>query len=304
MIKKLSKRPFRLLAYGPPSAGKSTLAAHSPKPVFLCCEDGARELNVDAWSFEGDRVTPNSSEEFRKAVQTLAKDHAGYETLVVDGLGALDKLMQKEITDAHPKWNGNFQHEGFGKPEAIIFAKWREILVDLERANHAGLNIVLIGHARIVKHSPPDAAPYDRYQVDVTGNSKDSNTAGMFLEWCDTQVFCRFEQMTVEEGKRTRGGTIQGNRVMYLQRTEAWDAKARSKHAPAVIPMSWSELDKVMNASQVKPEDVRAQIEVLIPQLPADKQAATSKWLTEKLTLDDLVMGLDRIRGVVSLSAQ
>jgi hypothetical protein len=302
MIKKLTRRPFRLLAYGTPSVGKTTLAANSPKPVFICCEDGAREVQADAWMFAGDRVTPPSSEEFKNAVRSLTKDHAGYETLVIDGLGALDKLLQKELCDANPKWNGNFMYEGFNKPESMIFGKWREVVVEFERANEAGLNIFLVGHAAVSKHIPPDAPEFNRYQVAVTGSAK-ADTAGFLFEWCDTVAFCRFEQMTTTDpNKKVRGIGIQGARIMHLARTDSFDAKCRSKNAPQQIPMSWAELERVMKAEDLDPGVVRAQIQELIPKLPADKRAATESWLATSLTANDLTLGLERIRGAVLLT--
>jgi hypothetical protein len=302
MIKKLTRRPFRLLAYGTPSVGKTTLAASSPKPVFICCEDGAREVQADAWMFPGDKVTPPSSKALREAISSLAKDHAGYETLVIDGLGALDKMLQRELCDENSKWGGNFLHEGYGKPEAMIFGRWREVIVELERANDAGLNIFLVGHAAVVNHTPPDAPQFNRYQIAVTGN-KTSDTAGFFFEWCDTVAFCRFEQMTTTDpNKKVRGIGIQGARIMHLARTDSFDAKCRSKNAPQQIPMSWSELERVMKAEDLDPAVVKAQILELIPKLPADKRAATETWLATNLTANDLTLGLERIRGAVLLT--
>jgi hypothetical protein len=304
MIKKLTRRPFRLLAYGTPSVGKTTLAASSPKPVFLCCEDGAREVQADAWMFSGDRVTPSSVEELKGAIRSLTKEHAGYETLVLDGLGALDKLLQKEICDANPRWGGNFMELGYGKPEAIIFGKWREIVVELERANDAGLNIFLVGHAAVVNHTPPDAPQFNRYQVAVTGN-KTSDTSGFFFEWCDTVAFCRFEQMvTTDPNKKIRGIGVQGSRIMHLARTDSFDAKCRSKNAPTSIPMSWQDLARVMAHTDMTVDTLRGQFAPLIPQLPADKQSAVSTWIATETSVDALSRELDRLRSVITLQAQ
>lgn len=303
MIRKLSKRPFRLLAYGTPSVGKSTLAASSPKPVFICCEDGARELNVDAWEFSGGKVTPPSTEELKSAIRSLASHHDGYETLVLDGLGAIDKLIQKELCDANPKWNGNFLEPGFGKSEAMLFGKWREIVVELERANDAGLNIFLVGHAAVSTHTPPDSPPFNRYQVAVTGN-KTSDTAGFFFEWCDTVTFCRFEEMTTTDAnKKKRGIGVQGARIMHLARTDSYDAKCRAKNAPQQIPMSWAELDRVMRSADVDTVGLRAQFSEFIPKLPAEKQAAVTAWLASETNHDVLARELDRLRAQVMLSS-
>jgi len=302
MIKKLTTRPFRAVLYGTSSIGKTTLAANAPSPVFLCVEDGARQAGADAWMFDGDRVTPNSLEEFRTALAAITKSHDGYQTLVVDGLDALDKLAMKHLVDKNPRWNGNFAHEGYGKPESMLLGVWREVVVDLERANNAGLNIILLGHSRVEKFAAPDMPQIDRYQISVTSH-KLGDVAGFLSGWSDIVGFCKFEPMLIEEGRRTRGVGIQGARMMYLQRTDSFDAKCRYKNAPAVIPMSWDELERVMTGSDLTCDGVRAQLLELAPRLPEARRSAMLGWLeTENLTLDILVQGLDAAKASAILS--
>ena len=40
------KLPLRLVAYGPDGIGKSSFAAESPSPIFVCTESGATRINV------------------------------------------------------------------------------------------------------------------------------------------------------------------------------------------------------------------------------------------------------------------
>lgn len=305
MIKRVGKRPPRCVIHGVASVGKSTLAAHTPSPVFIACEDGCRELNVPVWVFDEktDRIVPKTLDEVREAIRKIAKDPQGCKTLVIDGLGDLDRLVQQHLVAKNPRWNGNIQHEGFGKPEAMILGVWREIIVDLEEANNAGLMIVLLGHSRVENFAPPDSPNYSRYQLAVTSH-KLGDVAGLLFAWSDVFGFARFVQMTTESGKRTIGTGIQGARVLQLQRLDSSDAKCRYKNAPGQIPLSWEELDRVIHAGDVEPGEIRAQIAALIPSLPADKQASTTTWLSGQLTVDELVLGLDKVKSVITLQAQ
>lgn len=309
MIKKLGKRPFRALFFGPPSAGKTTLAGNMPSPVFLCNEDGAREVRVNgeplnAWHYDDKRIVPESFAEVRTAVQSIAKDAQGAKTLVLDGLDAIDKLAQKHLCDTHPKWGGNWQYEGFGKPEAMVLGLWRELVVDLEKANNAGLNIVLLGHSRVEKFAAPDMPAIDRYQISVTSH-KLGDVAGFLSGWSDIVGFCKFEPMLVEDGRRTRGAGIQGARIMYLQRTDSFDAKCRYANSPAVIPTRWSELERVMSAGDLTADNVRAQLLELAPKLPEARRTAMVGWLeTPGLTLDQLIQGLDAARAAIILTGE
>lgn len=302
--KKIAKRPPRITIYGVPKVGKSTLAAHAPSPVFIACEDGCRELTPQpaVWTFDDkERIQPKTLDEFRDAVQKITKDPQGCKTLVVDGISDLDRLVQQHLCARNPKWGGDITYLGYGRPEALILGTWRELLVDLEAANNSGLGVILLGHHKVEKFSPPDSPEFTRYQLAVTSH-KQGDVAGMLLAWSDIFGFARFVQMTMESGKRLIGSGVQGARVLHIQRTDSHDAGSRYKNAPAQIPMSWTELERVMNAGDLNPEDLRAQIDALIPQLPADKREATSKWLSTNLTVDDLVLGLDRIRGAVLLT--
>jgi hypothetical protein len=305
MIKrKITKRPPRIVVHGVASVGKTTLAAHSPSPVFICCEDGAREVDAAVYTFDDkDRVQPKTLDEFRAAVRDITKSHEGYKTLVIDGVSDLDRLVSQHLCAKNPKWGGDIQFLGYGRPEALILGVWREMVAEFEEANNAGLGIILLGHSRVENFAPPDAPNFSRYQLAVTSH-KLGDVAGLLFGWSDVFGFARFMQMTTEAGKRTIGTGIQGARVLQLQRLDSSDAKCRYKNAPAQIPMSWAELERVMTAGDVNAEDLRSQIEALIPSLPADKRAATTAWLTDSLTVDDLVIGLDKVKSVITLQAQ
>lgn len=304
MIKrKVGKRPPRIVIHGVASVGKSTLASNAPDPIFISCEDGSRELDVATWVFDDkDRVQPKNLEEVRTAIKEITKSHEGYKTLVLDGMGDLDRLVQQHLCSKNPKWGGDIQFLGYGRPEALILGVWREIVVELEEANNAGLGIIMLGHSRVDNFAPPDSPNYSRYQLAVTSH-KLGDVAGLLFGWSDIFGFARFEQMTTEAGKRTIGTGIQGARALHLQRMDSWDAKCRYKNAPATIPMSWVELDRVMKASDISEAAIRAQIVDLVPRLPEEKRVPMMRWLeTPGVTLDNLVQGLDAAKASILLT--
>lgn len=298
MIKKIGKRPPRIVIHGVASVGKTTLASQMPSPVFIACEDGSRELDVATWVFDGDRVVPKTLEEFRTAVRAITKSPDGCKTLVIDGATALDNLVITQVCTDN-RWK-NPQQPGFGKGEASIFAVWREVIAELEAANDAGLTVVILGHSRVENFNSPDSASFGRYQLAVTSH-KLGDVAGFLFGWSDVFGFARFEQLLTKTGERTITVGVQGARVLYLQRTDAFDAKCRSKYAPAQIPMSWPELAKVISAESASPTDLRTAITELLPQLPEDKRTATVTWLAGELSVDDLTLGLERVKGNVML---
>ncbi len=305
MIKpKISKRLPRILIHGTASVGKTTLASKAPSPVFICCEDGAREVDAAIWVFDEktERVQPKTLDEFRAAVRAITTKHDGYKTLVIDGLGSLDTLVHEQLCRENPRWKGNIQTDGFGKGESATLAKWREVVTELEDANNSGLAIILLGHSRVDNFNSPDSASYGRYQLAVTSH-KLGDVSGFLFGWTDVFAFARFEQMITEANKRTISIGVQGARVLHLQRTDAYDAKCRYRNAPPQIPMSWPDLERIMTASELSETDLRGQISELLPQLPEDKRSSTTTWLAGQLTVDDLAHGLDRIKATLLIKA-
>jgi hypothetical protein len=298
MIKKIGKRPPRIVIHGVASVGKTTLASQMPSPVFIACEDGSRELDVPTWVFDDvNRVTPKTLDEFRTAVRAITKSPDGCKTLVIDGATALDNLVITQVCTEN-RWK-NPQQPGFGKAEAAIFSVWREVVAELEQANET-MMLAILGHSRVENFNSPDSASFGRYQLAVTSH-KLGDVAGFLFGWSDVFGFARFEQLLTKTGERTITVGVQGARVLYLQRTDAFDAKCRSKFAPAQIPMSWPELAKVISAEAVSPVDLRASIAALMPLLPDDKHHATAAWLAGDLSVDDLTLGLERVKGNVML---
>src|SRR6185436_11325620 len=71
--------PLRTVLYGPEGIGKSTFAAGSHKPIFLCAEDGTNELDVA-------RLKPATWDELFEAIAMLTTETHDYATVVTDTL--------------------------------------------------------------------------------------------------------------------------------------------------------------------------------------------------------------------------
>ncbi len=86
--------PPRILVYGTEGTGKSTVAACTPKPIFIQTEDGLGEIDCAkfplARSF-GDVMT---------ALEELASQPHDFETIVVDSLDWLERLIWQDVCTA------------------------------------------------------------------------------------------------------------------------------------------------------------------------------------------------------------
>ena len=81
-------QPPRVLIYGPPGMGKTTLAAEFPSPVFLQVEDGTPG-DLELASFG--RL--DSLDEVNGAIDALYTDDHDRQTLVIDSLDKLEPLV-------------------------------------------------------------------------------------------------------------------------------------------------------------------------------------------------------------------
>src|SRR5262245_54951834 len=84
------------LIYGAEGRGKTTLASKFPKPLFIPLERGIPAgIQVDA--VEG----VNSYEATLGAMRELYKEPSGYQTLVFDGVEALEALLIEAVCAKH-----------------------------------------------------------------------------------------------------------------------------------------------------------------------------------------------------------
>lgn len=282
-----SKTPPRYIIYGVGSVGKTTLATSSPRPLFLCMEDGAREFKVPRVRFDdaAKRYYPLRYEEVIETLGEIAKGDIGdRETLVLDGIHALDVLIQDYVLRQNPKWK-SIQTAGFGVGEAEVLNMWRPIIARLDEINtRKGVRIVLTGHQQIIKFKNPEGAEFDRYDLLVTKHPK-GDVAAFLYGWAEVFAFARFEVLTQEIGKRTVAVSAQSERVLQLAWTNAYQAKCRLGGPDTValsesgVPRSW---DEVFGALEAKaPEVLREQIETLALEFDDETRGKVSKALAK-----------------------
>lgn len=234
--------PGRFVIYGPGSVGKTTLVASAPNPLVLSMEDGARQFRVPTVKFDGGRVVPSSLAEVREFLAALlAGDVGDCQTLVIDGAHALDRLVQDHALKANPKWK-SIQTAGFGVGEAEVLTQWHLLVAQLDEVNRKKrMRIVFTAHSNTVKFKDPEGPEYDRYDLAVTKHPK-GDVAAFLYGWADVFAFARFERLTQDVGPQGRERTVavaeQGDRIMHLKWTSAYQAKCRLPGAPESIKLT------------------------------------------------------------------
>ncbi len=86
-----SQCPPRLLIYGTEGAGKSTLAASAPNPIFVPCEDGIDNIACNSFPL------CHTLDDVMNCLNTLLNEPHDYRTVVIDTLDWLERLIWDKV---------------------------------------------------------------------------------------------------------------------------------------------------------------------------------------------------------------
>lgn len=267
--------PLRVVLYGVEGVGKSTFVASAPSPIILGSEEGTACLDVPRFP------TPQTFSEALDAVRVLREESHEYQTLGVDTVDWLEPLCWAEVCATGKK--ESIEDFGFGKGYVAALELWRRFVAELDALRREKrMHVILLGHALVKTFKNPEGADYDRY-----GLKLHEKAAGFLKEWADEVLFANYQTFVdKEKAKDRKGKGVGGTRMMYAERTAAFDAKTRHG-LPAELPLSYEEFAAAIARAHANDETVpelraRAaqQLEVLralAPDIAAKAELALAK---------------------------
>lgn len=175
-------RPRNILIYGEHGSGKSTLAAQFPSPGVIDIEGGCDDIDVATTK----RII--SYEEYEAAVNFLISGpNVENATAIIDTVDWLEKLKQAQV--ARRLGKQSIEEIGFGKGFKIAAEDFEQgFVTGIRCLNSKGYRVVLLGHAKCVKHTPPGEAAFDRWEPDLHALVQST-----ILEFCDEVFFLKQE---------------------------------------------------------------------------------------------------------------
>src|SRR5262249_24742594 len=105
-----------------------------------------------------------SYDEVLGALAELQSEPHDYETVVVDSLDWLERLVWDRVCRDTGAASIQKADGGYGKGYAHALTHWREVVARLDALrNQRGMVVLLIAHANVERFEDPESAAYDRY---------------------------------------------------------------------------------------------------------------------------------------------
>lgn len=271
-VKRGTRKPPRVVLYGPPGVGKSTFGADSPNPIIVTTEDGVDNLPVDQFP-----KAVTWAELLENARQVAEGEHE-YETIVLDTLNGATRLAGQNICDTvyggqwvAQKGNGGFQ--AYGNGWKATSEEMRSLIVSLDKCRDRGMLVILLGHTGLHNVRHPTDGEYNKFAPDI-----DKFVWSRFSEWSDIVLRADYEFIVQRGEKRGTKGRVIGTstRIMYSVGSAAEDAKCRVGYElPEQLGLDFAEFTVNLGNDLQTLE----QVQELWSLLDKDTAKATMAWM-------------------------
>lgn len=221
--------PNRYVLHATEGFGKTSFAAHAPKPIFIQTkgETGLTTL-IDSGQLKPTDSFPETENwlDLTGIIETLTVDDHQYRTLVIDTLNGAERLCHEHVCTRD--FGGIWTDRGFasyGKGPEVALTDWRLFLAALDTLRSTRkMTIFCLCHTKVATFRSPDSIDYDRYQPDMH-----KSTWSLTAKWTDFIGFGNFETTVSGSSDPSKKGKASGGqqRIMYTERHAAYDAKNR-----------------------------------------------------------------------------
>jgi len=252
--KGIIKKPHYILMHGLPGLGKSSFAAGSLDPIYLCAEKGTNHLDVS-------RLELNDFDGFLKAIAELRDTKHDYKTVVIDTIDHVEPLIFKEV--CKDKSKNTIEDIGYAKGYEFALDYWSKLINGLEELRENGMNIILLAHTFVKTFNDPQLAEgYDRYQVKLHHKA-----SSLIIDRVECVLFANYETFLKTGDNEKTKAFGDGARVIYTEHRPAAVAKNRF-NLPYKLPLDWEAFATACDTEKSSdPKDLQENIQSLLSEL-------------------------------------
>lgn len=235
---------IRTVVYGVEGIGKTTLVSHWPDPLFIDTENGSYQIDVKR--FDGVETWKDVTD----AIDYVISNPTVCQTLVLDTADKAEQMLSKAICEETGKDSIEKVGGGYGKGYTILQERFQQDLLGrMDRVIAKGIHVVIVAHSTVRTITPPDADPYDHYELKCS-----KKVTPLLKEWCDMLLFCNYD-ITVIQGSNGKGKAVgDGKRVMHANHMPTYDAKNRF-NLPDTMPLDYEQIRSVIDGNVPKQKE-------------------------------------------------
>ena len=228
---------------GEPGAGKTTLAATFPSPLFVDLEGGTFVLGEDS-DVPVQDVRPAEGVLRQKAFMGTIHDIAKvkdlpYKTIVVDSWSRLSDWLVDDILKEDGRAQSLMQAMGgYGKGRDAHVTRTGQIVTALTwLQENRNVHVVYIMHSKMGMVDLPDAESYSRF-----GHEGVKESTKRVMMACDVVAVLR-QEFFVEKAKGDDRTLVSGSgeRELFTGSHPGWECKSRFHDGPVVLQVKRGE---------------------------------------------------------------
>lgn len=231
--------PSRVILHGDPGIGKTSLAAHAPKPFFLLTqgETGLHTLIDNGQLPEIPNIEVPEWEDALAIIEDLRTGDHDYKSLVIDALDGAEKMANSHALKNQFKGNAGSDKGGFlcfaDGSRFVASVPWPELLIALDRLrSERQMAIIGLAHTHLALVQNADGPDYNRNVPDMY-----KDVWALTQGWADIVLYCHHEIYTSKD-KLDRRAKASGGSIRMMQTVKTATADAKNRHGlTEEIPM-------------------------------------------------------------------